>query len=50
MLYKAASNWTKKQSKRAEILFKEYPDIHKAYSLVNNLETFLTRLKTKVSL
>ncbi|MDT0645054.1 transposase, partial [Zunongwangia sp. F363] len=39
LLYKAASKWTDKQSQRAKILFKEYPDIFKAYSLVNNLRT-----------
>ena len=37
LLYKANYKWTDKQSQRAEILFKEYPDIYKAYSLVNNL-------------
>lgn len=37
LLYKATYKWTDKQSQRAEILFKEYPDIYKAYSLVNNL-------------
>jgi len=39
LLYKAASKWTDKQSQRAKILFKEYPDIYRAYSLVNNLRT-----------
>lgn len=47
LLYKAAANWTKKQSKRAEILFKEYPDIHQAYSLVNNLRSIFNQTKDK---
>lgn len=37
LLYKAPFNWTVNQSKRAKILFKEYPDIAKAYKLVNSL-------------
>lgn len=37
LLYKAPSNWTEKQSKRAKILFEKYPDINQAYILVNNL-------------
>nr|WP_324720743.1 transposase [Salinimicrobium sp. HB62] len=47
LLYKAASKWTKKQSKRAEILFKDYPDIHQAYSLVNNLRNIFNKTKDK---
>ncbi len=47
LLYKATSKWTKKQSKRAEILFKEYPDIHRAYSLVNNLRSIFNQTKDK---
>lgn len=37
LLYKAPSNWTEKQSKRAKILFEKFPDINQAYTLVNNL-------------
>lgn len=47
LLYKAASNWTKKQSKRAKILFKEYPDIHQAYTLVNSLRNIFNQTKDK---
>ncbi len=36
LLYKAPNKWTENQSKRAKILFKNYPDISQAYSLVNN--------------
>ena len=37
LLYKCSSKWTENQTKRAEVLFKEYPEIKKAYSLVNGL-------------
>ncbi|WP_373058647.1 transposase [Zunongwangia sp. H14] len=47
LLYKATSKWTKKQSRRAEILFKEYPDIHKTYALVNNLRNIFNQTKDK---
>lgn len=47
LLYKATSKWTQKQSQRAKILFKEYPDIHQAYSLVNNLRTIFNDTKDK---
>lgn len=47
LLYKAASKWTEKQSRRAKILFREYPDIHQAYSLVNNLRTIFNDTKDK---
>lgn len=47
LLYKAASKWTEKQSQRAKILFKEYPDIRQAYSLVNNLRTIFNETKDK---
>ena len=47
LLYKAASKWTEKQSQRVKILFKEFPDIHQAYSLVNNLRTIFNDTKDK---
>jgi len=37
LLYKSPNNWTEKQRERAEILFKNYPDIVKAYDLVKGL-------------
>ena len=37
MLYKAPNNWTKNQYLRAKILFEQYPDIKKAYNLVQGL-------------
>ena len=37
LLYKAPNNWTKNQYLRAKILFEQYPDIKKAYNLVQGL-------------
>lgn len=37
LLYKSPNNWTDNQQERAEILFKHYPDIHKAYQLTHQL-------------
>lgn len=37
LLYKAPNNWTQRQYQRAKILFGQYPDIKKAYNLVQNL-------------
>lgn len=39
LLYKAPSKWTKNQYLRSEILFDQYPDIKKAYNLVQGLRT-----------
>ncbi|WP_179367717.1 ISAon1 family transposase, partial [Winogradskyella forsetii] len=37
LLYKAPKNWTQNQYLRAKILFEQYPDIKKAYNLVQGL-------------
>lgn len=37
LLYKAPNNWTQNQYLRSKILFEEYPDIKKAYDLVQGL-------------
>lgn len=37
LLYKAPSNWTQDQYVRAKILFEAYPDIKKAFNLVQGL-------------
>lgn len=37
LLYKAPNNWTQNQYIRSKILFKQYPDIKKAYDLVQGL-------------
>ena len=37
LLFKSADKWTERQKERAEILFKEYPDIKLAYGLSHSL-------------
>lgn len=37
LLYKSPGRWTDSQKERAEILFKLYPDLEKAYKLTNEL-------------
>ena len=37
LLFKSPDNWTKNQKVRANILFKEYPEIEQAYKLSNQL-------------
>jgi len=37
LLYKAPNKWTQNQYTRAKILFEQYPDIKKAYNLVQGL-------------
>ena len=37
LLYKAPNNWTQNQYHRAKILFEQYPDIKKAFNLVQGL-------------
>uniref|UniRef100_UPI000472BC63 ISAon1 family transposase n=1 Tax=Aquimarina pacifica TaxID=1296415 RepID=UPI000472BC63 len=37
LLYKAPNNWTQHQYRRSKILFEQYPDIKKAYNLVQGL-------------
>lgn len=37
LLYKAPNNWTQNQYLRSKILFAQYPDIKKAYNLVQGL-------------
>ena len=37
LLYKTKDNWTEKQKRRSEILFKNYPDIKTAYGICQKL-------------
>ncbi|WP_317192008.1 transposase, partial [Salegentibacter maritimus] len=39
--------WTNNQKERAAILFTEYPEIEKAYKLVNNLRNIFNQTKNK---
>ena len=43
LLYKSLDKWTASQRERAQILFKEYPLIKKAYALVQGLRSIFNR-------
>ena len=47
ILYKNQEKWTPKQKERAEILFKYYPDIEKAYKLSQGLKLIFNQNITK---
>ena len=47
LLFKSREKWTEKQKARAEVLFKEYPDIKKAYDLTHSLRMIFSHTKTK---
>lgn len=47
LLYKKESLWTESQRKRAEILFREYPDIKKAYYIAMRLGLMYHQCKFK---
>ncbi|WP_218599830.1 transposase [Polaribacter sp. NJDZ03] len=47
LLYKSSNKWTNSQQERAEILFKTYPDIEKAYNLCQNLSWIYNQTKDK---
>jgi transposase len=49
LLYKSNSKWTENQVERADILFKLYPDIEKAYKLCQNLSWIFNNTKDKTS-
>lgn len=43
LLFKSPDKWTASQRQRAEILFKEYPDIKEAYSLTHSLRMIFSK-------
>ena len=43
LLFKSADKWTERQKERAEILFKEYPDIKLAYGLSHSLRMIFSK-------
>lgn len=43
LLFKSADKWTDRQKQRAAILFEEYPDIKKAYSLCHSLRIIFSK-------
>ena len=47
LLFKHENNWTPSQHKRAEILFKYYPDLKQAYDLCRELSRIYEKTKIK---
>lgn len=47
LLFKSADKWTESQKRRAEILFKQYPDLKEAYSLTNSLRMIFSKNTVK---
>lgn len=47
LLFKSGEKWTKTQKQRAKILFDQYPDIKKAYSLTHSLRMIFSHTETK---
>lgn len=47
LLFKSAEKWTESQKLRATILFKEYPDIKRAYSLSHSLRMIFNKRSIK---
>lgn len=47
LLFKSGEKWTQKQKARAEILFEQYPDIKKAYSLTHSLRLIFSKTEVK---
>ena len=47
LLFKSREKWTEKQKIRAKILFEEFPDLKKAYSLTHSLRLIYSKTKEK---
>jgi len=47
LLFKSPEKWTETQKKRARILFAQYPDIHKAFSLTHKLRLIYSKTQDK---
>lgn len=47
LLFKSPNNWSDSQKVRAKILFAQYPDIEKAYSLTHSLRMIYTKTYDK---
>lgn len=47
LLFKSPEKWTESQKLRAEILFENYPDLQKAYSLTHSLRMIYTKNTVK---
>ncbi|GAB3417218.1 transposase [Niabella aquatica] len=48
VLYKKAADWTSSQSQRATLLFKQYPDLQKAYNLTTELSSVYDKTTDKL--
>jgi transposase len=49
LLYKSPEKWTANQKTRAQLLFHEYPDIHKAFDLVQGLRMIYNTARSQQS-
>lgn len=47
LLFKSGEKWTKTQKERAKILFDQYPDIKKAYSLTHSFRMIFSHTESK---
>lgn len=47
LLFKSGEKWTQSQRMRAEILFREYPDLKKAYGLAHSLRMIFSKNTVK---
>jgi len=47
LLFKSSEKWTDAQKQRAEILFREYPDLKTAYGLSHSLRMIFAKYSTK---
>ena len=47
LLFKSSEKWTDEQKLRAKILFREYPDIKKAYGLSHSLRMIFAKNTVK---
>lgn len=47
LLFKSAEKWTQKQKERTQILFGQYPDLKKAYSLTHSLRMIFSHTNNK---
>ncbi len=47
LLFKSKRDWTEKQKDRSVILFREYPDLERAYNLAHSLKVIYSQTKDK---
>lgn len=49
LLFESADKWTQSQKHRAKVLFEQFPDLKKAYSMTHSLRMIFTRNTSKDS-